>query len=127
MKNASPLNRHHQKGITLLGLLIVGSFVVLMAIVGMKIVPAYIDHASVISAMKSLKQERLNDMSKQEIITAFDKRADTSYIEVVKGSDLSISKNDEGGTSVSVDYQVITPIFGNLSALIDFSASTDSE
>lgn len=127
MKKYPPQHPHHQQGITFIGLLIIGALVALIAIVAMKVIPSYIEHASVVSAMKSLKQESLNDMSKQEIITAFDKRADTSYIEIVKGSDLIISKNDEGGTSVAVDYQVITPIFGNLSVLIDFSASTDAQ
>jgi hypothetical protein len=37
-----------------------------------------------------------------------------------------ISKNDSGLTVVTADYQVLVSLMGNVSALLDFNASTDS-
>ena len=64
-------------------------------------------------------------MSKKEIQESFNKRANTSYVTVVTGTDLTIDKNSTGETVASVEYQVIKPIFGNISILIDFSAAAN--
>ncbi len=59
-------------------------------------------------------------MSNHEIMASFNRRADTGYVTVIKGSDLAIDKNSAGETVASVQYQVIKPLFGNVSVLIDF-------
>jgi Tfp pilus assembly major pilin PilA len=120
-------NRKTQGGATLLGMLIVGAMIVFVALIAMKMVPAYTEYFSVKQALKAMKQESLSTMSKREIMNSFDRRASTGYIEVVKGSDLIIEKTVGGDTVVSVEYQVIKPIAGNVSVLIDFSASSDSK
>jgi hypothetical protein len=38
-----------------------------------------------------------------------------------------MGKNGAGETTVSVQYQVITPLFGNISVMMDFNASADSK
>ena len=120
-------NRKTQGGATLLGMLIVGAMIVFVALIAMKMVPAYTEYFSVKQALKAMKQESLSTMSKREIMNSFDRRASTGYIEVVKGSDLIIEKTVGGDTVVSVEYQVIKPVAGNVSVLIDFSASSDGK
>ena len=116
-----------QNGATLLGMLIVGALVVFVAIVGMKIVPAYLEFMSVKKVLRTMHQEPLATMSSKEIKDAFNRKASMDYITVVNGSDLSIDKSDSGGVAVSVDYQVVKPVIGNVSVLIDFSASSDGK
>lgn len=120
-------NEKKQRGATLLGMMVIGGAIVFVAMTAMKIFPAYQEYFSVKTTLRAMKQEPLSTMSKKEIENAFDKRADIGYISVVKGSDLIVDKNAAGETVVSVDYKVIKPLFGNLSALIDFSASSDSK
>jgi hypothetical protein len=120
-------NRKTQGGATLLGMLIVGAMIVFVALIVMKMVPAYTEYFSVKQALKAMKQESLSTMSKKEISNSFDRRASTGYIEVVKGSDLIIEKTAGGGTVVSVEYQVVKPVIANVSVLIDFSASSESK
>jgi hypothetical protein len=45
---------------------------------------------------------------------------------VVKGADLTIEKTT-AGTAVNLEYQVIKPIAGNLSVLLDFSTASDAK
>ncbi len=111
-----------QGGATLLGMLIVGMMVVFVALVVMKMTPAYIEFMSVKKVLAAMNQESLSNMSNQEIKSAFDRRASIAYVEVVKGSDLNIEKGANGDTVLTVDYQVVKPIMGNVSVLIDFSA-----
>lgn len=120
------VNIKKQSGMTLIGSLLVAAVLVLVAIIGIKIVPAYIEYFSVKTVFLSLAKDPLSTMSKKEIMDSFDKRTNTAYIDVVSAKDLIIDKNSAGETVVSVDYQVRRPIMGNVSVLIDFNASTDS-
>ena len=112
---------------TLIGLLMVGAMLGFVALVAMKILPAYSQYFSVKTVIRAMKQESLNTMSKKEIIDSFNRRASTAYIDTVTGNDLVIDKNSAGETTVSVEYQVVRPIIGNVSVLIDFSTSTDAK
>nr|WP_294840562.1 DUF4845 domain-containing protein [uncultured Methylotenera sp.] len=116
-----------QQGATLLGMLIVGAFVVFAALVVMKVAPAYIEFMSVKKVLKAMQGESLGTMTNKEIKDSFEKRASVAYVETVKGSDLVIEKTPDGGAVVSVSYEVVKPIMGNVSVLIDFSARSDGK
>lgn len=115
-----------QDGVSLMGLVVVSALLIVVALVGMKVVPAYMEFLSVKKVLAAMKQEPLDTMSASDIKKSFDKRANIAYISVVKGSDLTIEKTSSG-TAVNVEYQVIKPIAGNLSVLIDFSTTSDAK
>ncbi|TFW70527.1 DUF4845 domain-containing protein [Methylotenera oryzisoli] len=116
-----------QQGATLLGMLIVGAFVVFVALIVMKVAPAYIEFMSVKKVLKAMQSESLGTMSNKEIKDSFEKRASVAYVDTVKGSDLVIEKTPDGSAVVSVSYEVVKPIMGNVSVLIDFSARSDGK
>ncbi len=113
-------NYKKQNGVTLLGLMMVSVVVIVFALVGMKVVPAYMEFLSVKKVLSTMKQEPLAEMNDKEIRNSFDKRASVAYISVVKGSDLIIEKNGDKKDLI-MEYQVVKPIAGNISVLIDFS------
>jgi hypothetical protein len=115
-----------QTGATLMGMLFIGILLVFVALIGLKLFPAYQQFFSVKSIIRSMKSE-VGTMSKSEIMSSFDKRADAGYVTVITGKDLVISKGADGDTVVTARYQVVTPILGNVSALMDFETSTDSK
>lgn len=112
-----------QLGATMLGMMFVATALVFLALIAMKVFPAYQEYYSVKTVLAALNKEPLSSMSKKEIQESFNKRADTSYVTVVTGTDLTIEKNSAGETVASVEYQVIKPLFGNISLLIDFSSA----
>jgi|GEM_PF-113839 len=114
-----------QRGISFLGMLVVGALIVLVAITAIRIVPVYMEFMTVKKVLKAMKQDPLDTMTPKEIKTAFDKRASIDYVSVVTSDDLSISRSDSGATVVSVEYQVVKPLAGNMSVLMDFAASSD--
>ncbi len=122
-----PTMRKKQAGMTVLGTLLVCACLVLVAYVAMKIVPAYQQFYSVKMVMAGLNKEALGSMSNKEITDAFERRADVAYVTAVKSSDLLIDKDPAGVTVASVNYQVVAPLFGNLSILLDFSTPGASE
>ncbi len=114
-----------QQGMTFIGLVIVVAAIIFLAMIGMKMVPAYIEFFGVKKVLNHIASEpNFNDMGKKEIMTMFDKGANVGYISVVKGSDLVIEKNEQGNV-VIVDYQVVKPIIANVSVQMDFHASTE--
>ena len=115
-----------QAGATLLGMMFVGGMIVFVALIAMKMFPAYQEYFSVKTIIRAMKQE-VGNMSKNEIVASFDRRADTGYVTVIRGKDLEIGKNASGDTTVTARYRVVTPLFGNVSVLMDFETSTDSK
>lgn len=116
-------NSKKQAGATLLGMLFVGAMLFFVAVIAMKLFPAYQEYFSVKTVIRAMNKDSLSDKSKKEIQDSFDRRANTSYITVINGRDIVIGKNSAGETSVSAKYQVITPLFGNISVMMDFGAS----
>lgn len=114
-----------QGGVSLMGLIVVSALLIVLALLGMKITPAYMEFFSIKKILTAMKQEPLDTMSAGEIRRSFDNRATVAYVSVVKGSDLVIEKSSSG-TVVSVEYQVVKPIVANVSVLIDFSAASNA-
>lgn len=114
-----------QKGMTFLGFLIIAIIAISLILAGVKIVPDYIEFSGVKKVINSIgSQPEFDSMSKQEVMEAFDKNASASYVTVVNSKDLIFSKDASGKNVVSVKYEVVKPLAFNLSALMDFEAST---
>lgn len=114
-----------QRGISFLGMLFVGILIVVVAITAIRIVPVYTEFMTVKKILRAMQQDSLDSMTPGQIKTAFDKRASIDYISVVNSSDITISRSESGATVVSIEYQVVKPLVGNMSILMDFSASSD--
>jgi len=107
------------------GFLFVAAVLVAVAMLAMKLVPAYIEFFSVKKILATMGQESdLRSKSNAEIRSDFTRRANVGYVTVVKPEDLSIDRSG-GVPVVSVDYEFRTKLVGNASLVVDFSASTD--
>lgn len=116
--------RSKQTGITLVGMLFIGILVVFAALVIMRMVPAYIEYGSIAKILKTMSNDPdLKSMSIKEIRDSFDRRATIDNISSIKGEDLDISK-DGGETVVEATWSAKRPIAGNVSVIMDFTAST---
>ncbi len=113
-----------QRGMTFIGLVLVIAAVVFLAVLGMKMTPAYIEFFGVKKIINKIANEsNFNEMSKKEITQMFDNGASVGYVTVIKGSDLVVEKG-ESGNVVTAEYQVTIPIVANVSVLLDFNATT---
>ena len=120
----SSMNRK-QQGVSLPGLLTWSVIIVLVAILGMRLVPAYIEFAAVKRALVAIASDsELRNAGVYEIRQAFNKRAAVDAIKYVNGNDIVIRKQD-GQLVLDINYTVTKPLFANLSLLIDFDAASD--
>jgi hypothetical protein len=116
-----------QHGMTFIGAAIVIAAVLFIMIIALKMMPAYIEFMSVNRVLHAMAQEQLSSMSKKEIVQSFNKRKNIDDIQSITADDLVIEKDTVGNTVLSVDYQVMKPVMGNVSVVIDFKASSDSK
>jgi hypothetical protein len=63
-------------------------------------------------------------MGKKEIYDSFSKPAAFDNISSIKANELIITQSALGPVVIA-EYQVVVPLMGNVSALLDFYAATD--
>jgi len=120
-------NQRRQKGIGFIGLAFVVIVVGVLVLLGFRVLPAYLQFFTVKSALKEITNNpELKNASLPEIRSAFDKRAMVNDINVITGKDLEVEKGRDGGFTVSASYSQQIPLFQNVSACIDFSATSST-
>lgn len=124
MNCARPM-KSGQRGISMIGFLFVAIVLVAIAMLAMKLVPAYIEYFGVKKVLADMAhQSDLRNMSNGEIRNDFEKRAGVGYVEGVKGDDLRIDRRGPVPV-VSAEYTFQTKLVHNISLVVDFSASSD--
>ena len=117
--------RKQQQGISLSGMLTWSAVVVIFALLGMKLLPSYMEYAAIKRALVAIASDPgLQNAHPGEIRQSFGKRAVIDQITVVNSRDIQISKIG-GQTVLSVSYSVKTPLFANISLSIDFTAASN--
>jgi hypothetical protein len=118
--------RTTQAGLTLTGLIMVLFVVIFAALFGMKVIPAYIEYGTAKKAIEAIGRDRTGAATVPEIRRAFDARAQIDSIDVLKGSDLEITK-DGAGMVIAFAYRKEVPLFANLGMYIDFAANSKGQ
>ncbi|MCB1986086.1 MAG: DUF4845 domain-containing protein [Burkholderiales bacterium] len=119
------IQRYKQRGLTLSGMLVWSIVLVLVAVLGMKVVPVYIENASIKKNLTAIANDaNLKDSHANQLRLAFTKRAQIDNITVIAAKDIKITR-DKGQNHLSVDYSVNVPLFANISLQIDFETQSD--
>jgi len=114
--------RHRQFGLSLSGLLFGSIVLILVVLLGLKLVPEYLDYFTAKKAIDAIAQEQPG-ATPMEIRKAFDARQAIDNIPQLKPSDLDITK--EGGqTVIAFAYRKDIPLFANVGIYVDFQADT---
>jgi hypothetical protein len=120
------MSKHRtQQGLTLIGILFWAIVIIFVALLAMKLVPAYTEFFTIQKILRDMGSDpAMKSLSNGEIREKFTKRAMIDNINAVKSTDLDISR--EGGiTVVSVEYPFQAKLVGNVSLLVEFAASSD--
>jgi hypothetical protein len=116
--------RTTQKGVGFLGVLTLLVGIVVLAIMGLKVVPAYIEYFNIKKAISGMIQSgELRNASVADIRKAFDRRAAIDDFTSVTPQDLEITK--EGNEIVlSFAYEKRIRLLRNVSLMIEFAGSS---
>lgn len=115
-----------QRGITLIGFVVVLAVVGLFAYAGMKVFPIYEQFFSVRSAMKGVASEPgVADMDPAKIKDLFFRRLYVNYAdEDLKPENVKIDRKDRGYT-MTVIYEVRRPLIADLDIVGKFNETQD--
>jgi hypothetical protein len=109
-----------QRGMSLLGFIIVLAMVLCFAYLGLRIVPIYLEYYSVVSAMNGLASERGSaQLDPSQIRRKLLERLYLSYTDDNVGEEnIRIVRRD--GVNVRITYEVRKPIIGNVDVIAAF-------
>lgn len=108
-----------QRGMTLIGFLIVLAAALFVVYIAMKLVPIYLNHYSVVSSMKSLAAEpNAANMSEARLRDMLSRKFSTSYVKHITARDIEIVRGT--GVEIIAEYEVREDLIGNLDAVVTF-------
>ena len=110
-----------QRGASMLGIFMICAAIVLVAVAGLKIIPAYMEYGTV---KKAVVASREGAKTVADVQKNFDRRAQVDDITVVSARDLDVTK-EGNNIVVSFKYDKKIPMFQNLSVLLEFSGSSN--
>ncbi len=107
-----------QRGMTVIGMLLLIIMLAFIALIAMKVVPLYVQYYTIKSTIESIRKEpQLAQMTTQDIQAGIQKRFDIGYVENVKARDLKI-RSESGGRVLDLVYQDERPLFYGLSVIL---------
>jgi hypothetical protein len=111
-----------EAGMSLSGLIVALAVCGALALVAVRVTPAYLEYRAVKSAVVKAKAAggTVGDMRQ-----AFDRNAGVNDVTSIAGRDLVFSRGGDGATEIGFAYERRVPLAGNVSLLFDFAGSTD--
>lgn len=114
-----------QRGMTAIGWLMVLGLIAFFSLIGLRLVPVYLEYFSVVTALESLKKNSdVSSDAPRQVVDALMRRLDISDVKNVKPANVKVL-NEGGALKVAVNYEVRVPLMGNLDALATFDKSVE--
>ncbi|HXX82396.1 MAG TPA: DUF4845 domain-containing protein [Casimicrobiaceae bacterium] len=115
-------NRQRQGGLSIIGFMFVAAVVVVMVMIGFRMVPAYVEWLTVQKILATTLEESKEGFSLYQFRRDFDRKAGADYIDSVRASDVTVTK--EGNDLVATASWTRTlHLIGNVSLLLEFEAT----
>jgi len=114
--------RKKQLGVSLGGLMAVSVLLIAVAIVGIKLLPSYIEFFSIKKVINATASEN-KGASVSELRKSYDLRATVDSIETITGKDLEITK-DGNDVVIAANYRKEIPLVANIGIYIEFHTAS---
>lgn len=115
--------RKKQLGVGLGGLMAGSVIFIVLAMLGMKLAPSYLEFMAIKRVINAVASEKRGGASVAEVRKSFDLRATVDDISTIKGADLEVTK--EGNNLViAARYRKEIPLVANVGLYIEFAAVT---
>ena len=114
--------RSKQSGVSLSGLIIVLFILIILGLLGLKVLPPYMEFRTAKNAIEAVARER-QGASISDVRRGFDARAQIDDINAVQSKDLEITKDGQE-IVISFAYHKEVPLFRNIGVYFDFAATS---
>lgn len=110
-----------QQGLTAIGMIVLLSCLAFFVLLGIRLVPAYIENFKISSAMEGVVSEpEIAQKSVAEIQKMLSRRLDIDDVDSINGTDISVTRENRN-LVLTADYEVRTPLLANIELLVTFS------
>jgi len=113
-----------QRGLTLLGVLVIGVIAAFVLVVGFRSVPVINEYLAIKRILGIVADESDKGASLIEVRRSFDRRRQIDDVSSVGGADLTIDKSGVR-TVIDVEYTRKIPLLANVSLSIDLHPSSE--
>ncbi|MDI1229761.1 MAG: DUF4845 domain-containing protein [Methylobacter sp.] len=121
--NSSPKN---QQGLTLISIVLILGLIGFFVVLTLKVVPVYLDHGKVKSALAALQaMPDIQTKSEFEIRDSLSKRFNINYVYDVTKDDIKVVKQGNY-VKVDIEYETVVKLVDNLSLLAEFHDSFEA-
>ncbi|NNF16031.1 MAG: DUF4845 domain-containing protein [Gammaproteobacteria bacterium] len=112
---------HNQKGMTMIGWVVVIAIILLLALGGLRLLPVYLEYFKIDSVLRdlSLRDNSETRVTPKSINEYLQKRFDVEGINVIQPSEISI-KREDSVFLVKADYDHVVAFIGNVNFLVEF-------
>ncbi len=110
-----------QQGLSIVGFVLVAAFVAMAAVVGFKMLPAYIEYFSVQKAVRGALDDAV-DGQPATVRRFFERRINADYIDSVRWQDLEVTKENNQIVG-RIEWEKRLPLIANVSLVIDFEVA----
>jgi len=116
--------KNRQGGVGLSNLFMGAFLLIIVALLGMKMVPAYIHSGQISQIFREIVADpAMQNAPVSAVEMSYRKRANINYIEDLKVEDIEIVR-ENGVLSLSASYEIRIPLVGNVSLVLAFNPSS---
>lgn len=116
-------NRTKERGITFLGLMMLLILLSFVGLIGLKLIPVYLQSFKLNKALSSVVAQDLTAKTQKEIEFMMLKRLDIDSFTWFRQRDYKkymTVKKTKSGVTIDVIYRAETPMFANIGVVVDF-------
>lgn len=114
-----------QRGMTLIGLLLVLGLIGYFVLMALRLAPGYLEFMNVSKTIESLKSENgIANMPVPEIRKLIQKRFDVNDVTSITPKDVQITRK-KGRLLIGADYEVRKPMFANIDIVTHFNKQVE--
>lgn len=115
--------QNRQKGMTMVGWMFVIAVAVFFVLIGVKMVPTYMENYSIKQVLANMEQDRtVRKMTPKQMKESFFKRLKINSVYEFDRKWITLKK-EKNGTRFSVEYEIRKPVAGNVAIVMAFSDS----
>lgn len=118
--------QHRQRGMTMLGILVLVVVVGAWVYAGIRMTPKYLEFMRVAGTLEKVRDEYDSNPGTTEFMLrkAVERQFDIEMVEVITSKDIEIKK-DGGLFTMRAAYEDTVPLAGNVSFLLEFDKSVE--
>jgi competence protein ComGC len=115
-----------QQGLTFITMMVVLGVISFFVLLVLKIGPIYLNHNKIVNALSAVENmQNVESMRKSEVRISLAKRLNMNYVDKININDFVFVKQ-RNYLKVTLDYERVEKIIGNLSVLVAFSESFEA-